>query len=236
MLLRFAALCACLLAPSAAAQGVMQFERPAHDFGTLTEGDAATHAFVFVNAGTDTLRVREVETTCGCTVPTFSSRPLAPGDSGRVEVAYQTIGRVGEIDRVVRVLAVGAEPVLLRLQGTVEPDRIAGGTRQGNLRFDRDRRDLGGVLAGQATRLTVRLVTDGDAPVKLLGLTATPESGVETTFVPRIAFPGKVLSFDVVLDTAALPSPFEVTLALDTDDPLQPQKTLHLTGRRIGSE
>ena len=233
---RFALLAALLLAPSVLAQGVMEFENPAHDFGSLTEGDAATHAFAFVNAGTDTLRVREVETTCGCTVPTFSSRPLAPGDSGRVEVAYQTVGRVGAIDRVVRVVAVGAEPVLLRLQGTVEPDRIVGGKRQGNLRFDRDRRDLGGVLGGQATRHTVRLVNESDRPIKLLGLSATPEAGVETTFTERPAFPGKVVSFEVSLDTAALPSPFTVELELETDDAERPLKTVTLTGRRIGSD
>ena len=214
----------------------MEFDRPAHDFGSLTEGDAATHAFAFVNAGTDTLRVREVETTCGCTVPTFSSRPLAPGDSGRVEVAYQTAGRVGTIDRVVRVLAVGAEPVLLRLQGTVEPERIRGGRRQGALRFERDQHDLGGVLGGQATTRTVRLVNESGRPVKLLGLSHAPESGVETTFRPRPAFPDKVVSFEVTLDTSALPSPFEVDLTLDTDDPEQPQKTIRLTGRRIGTD
>jgi hypothetical protein len=232
---RFAALCFLLVAPSALAQGVMAFENPAHDFGTLAEGDDATHAFAFVNAGTDTLRVREVETTCGCTVPTFSSRPLAPGDSGSVEVAYQTVGRVGVIDRVVRVVAVGAEPVLLRLQGIVEPDRIVGGERQGNLRFDRVRRDLGGVLAGQATRHTVRLVNESDRPIKLLALSTTPEAGVETTFTERPAFPGKVVSFDVLLDTSALPSPFTVDLVLDTDDEAGSQKTVTLTGRRIGT-
>jgi hypothetical protein len=65
----------------------IEFEKIEHDFGTVKSDEHALHAFVFKNSGDATLTVHEVQSTCGCTVASWTKEPLAPGASGSVSVS-----------------------------------------------------------------------------------------------------------------------------------------------------
>ncbi len=59
------------------------------DYGTVNkEDDNGLRAFVFTNTGDAPLVIKDAKSTCGCTVPSFPKEPIAPGQSGKIEVKY----------------------------------------------------------------------------------------------------------------------------------------------------
>ena len=59
------------------------------DYGTVNkEADNGLRAFVFTNTGDAPLIIKDAKSTCGCTVPSFPKEPIAPGQSGKIEVKY----------------------------------------------------------------------------------------------------------------------------------------------------
>ena len=60
----------------------ISFDDTSYEMGKIKEdGGKVTHQFKFINKGKAPLIVKYVETTCGCTVPKWSKRPIAPQDS-----------------------------------------------------------------------------------------------------------------------------------------------------------
>lgn len=82
----------------------IKFEHVDFDFGLIFEGEKVMHKYTFTNTGTAPLIISEVSATCGCTVPTFSKEPIAPGKEGFVEVKFDSSGRNGMQHKSVTVL------------------------------------------------------------------------------------------------------------------------------------
>jgi hypothetical protein len=74
-----------------------EFEETKHDFGAMTDGDTAVHIFKFKNTGSNPLFVSNVNTSCGCTVPSFSKEPIAPGGTGEIQLVFNSAGKVGDV-------------------------------------------------------------------------------------------------------------------------------------------
>ena len=59
------------------------------DYGTVTkEADNGMRTFEFKNSGNAPLVITNVQSTCGCTVPSFSKEPILPGKTGKIDVKY----------------------------------------------------------------------------------------------------------------------------------------------------
>lgn len=59
------------------------------DYGTVTKGqDNGVRVFEFTNTGDAPLIIKDVTSTCGCTVPTKPKDPIMPGKTGKIEVKY----------------------------------------------------------------------------------------------------------------------------------------------------
>jgi Protein of unknown function (DUF1573) len=58
------------------------------DYGKVTEGEDGLRAFVFTNTGDAPLIITNVQSTCGCTVPSFPKEPIMPGKQSKIEVRY----------------------------------------------------------------------------------------------------------------------------------------------------
>jgi len=71
----------------------MEFAEYDHDFGTLEEGDVVTHVFTFTNAGDEPLLLGNCKGSCGCTVPQCPKEPIAPGETGEIEVKFNSKGK-----------------------------------------------------------------------------------------------------------------------------------------------
>lgn len=92
-----------------------------HDFGTFKESDGdVSHIFVVTNEGKAPLVITRVISSCGCTTPTFTKEPIAPGKSGEIKVVYNPTGRVYPFTKTVSVYSNGKKgPLVLTIKGEV---------------------------------------------------------------------------------------------------------------------
>jgi glycosyltransferase involved in cell wall biosynthesis len=99
------------------------FINEVHDFGTIEEASGtAQYTFKFVNSGTDSIKLNSVRASCGCTTPYWEKNALMPGDTGKIEVAYNPLNRPGKFAKTVTVRTSGEpETKILRISGYVEP-------------------------------------------------------------------------------------------------------------------
>lgn len=59
------------------------------DYGTVSkDSDSGVRVFEFKNTGDAPLIITNVQSTCGCTVPTKPTQPIMPGKSDKIEVKY----------------------------------------------------------------------------------------------------------------------------------------------------
>ncbi|MEW6469417.1 MAG: DUF1573 domain-containing protein [Bacteroidota bacterium] len=74
---------------------VMTFAETEHDFGTITEGEKVSYVFQFRNTGKSDLVISSAQGSCGCTVPEYPKRPIAPGETDKITVTFDSNGKPG---------------------------------------------------------------------------------------------------------------------------------------------
>jgi hypothetical protein len=59
------------------------------DYGTIyRDTDSGLRTFEFKNTGDAPLIITNVQSTCGCTVPSKPTEPIMPGKTGKIDVKY----------------------------------------------------------------------------------------------------------------------------------------------------
>ncbi|MCO5249249.1 MAG: DUF1573 domain-containing protein [Chitinophagales bacterium] len=89
------------------------------DLGEVDEGEQVHHTFEFKNTGNEPLYIYDAQGSCGCTIPTYSKEPIAPGANGSIEVVFNSKGRPGFNTKTVTVTA-NTNPDITELQFTVK--------------------------------------------------------------------------------------------------------------------
>ena len=84
---------------------IIKFEYVDFDFGLIFDGEEVVHKFKFKNTGGSALIISDVSASCGCTIPTYSKKPIPAGEEGYVEVRFNSSGRQGLQHKTVTVLA-----------------------------------------------------------------------------------------------------------------------------------
>ncbi len=100
----------------------IEFTNTVIDYGEIAKGSDGIKVFEFTNTGNAALVISKVNSSCGCTVPSWTKEPVAPGASGRIEVKYDT-KKVGPIRKTITVNSNAETPnVALKIKGTVVTD------------------------------------------------------------------------------------------------------------------
>ena len=100
------------------------FREYEHNFGIVTEGEKVAYIFVFENRGPGDLVITNAVTSCGCTVPKYETRPLAKGETGKLEVVFNTSGYSGIQTKTISVKSNASTPVVvLKIMADVETNR-----------------------------------------------------------------------------------------------------------------
>lgn len=101
---------------TASAQAQIKFDKVSYDFGTFSENNAVQHAtFTFTNVGKSPLVINQAVASCGCTVPKYTQKPIAPGQKGEINVTYNGAGKFpGHFKKMVTVRTNGV-PEMTRL-------------------------------------------------------------------------------------------------------------------------
>jgi hypothetical protein len=59
------------------------------DYGKIYKGvDSGVRVFEFTNTGDAPLIIENIQSTCGCTVPSKPKEPIMPGKAGQIEIKY----------------------------------------------------------------------------------------------------------------------------------------------------
>ena len=110
---------------------VMKFEKKEHNFGNIIEGDVVKHTFKFTNTGNSDLLITNVKSSCGCTVPEYPKNSIAVGETGEIEVAFNSSGKSGKQLKTITITAnteTGIERLKIRtniyVKGTKQEDMV----------------------------------------------------------------------------------------------------------------
>jgi hypothetical protein len=108
------------LAVSSGGRAYITFEEDSYFFGEIEEGDLVKHTFKFQNDGDGTLIIKDATATCGCTRPDFPFVPIKPGETGDINVVFNSTGKVGPQKKAVTIFSNGQPRVKkVFLVGTV---------------------------------------------------------------------------------------------------------------------
>ena len=104
-----------------AVNATIDFESKVVDYGTIEHNADGVRKFVFTNNGTEPLIIKNAKGSCGCTVPTWSREPIAPGNTSEIGVKYAT-NRVGKFTKTITLTTnADKKPVILTIKGEVNP-------------------------------------------------------------------------------------------------------------------
>ena len=104
-------------------QAEIKFDKVSYDFGTFSENDPVHKTtFTFTNVGNAPLVINQVIASCGCTIPRYDKRPIAPGQKGSIEGTYNGTGKfAGHFKKSITVRTNGKnEMTRLYIEGVME--------------------------------------------------------------------------------------------------------------------
>lgn len=100
---------------------IFSFEKEAHDFGTIIQGEKVAYSFKFTNNGEGDLIITSAKGSCGCTIPEYPTDPIAPGEEGVIDVVFNSEGKSGQQNKKVTIIAnTVPNTTVLAINGMVE--------------------------------------------------------------------------------------------------------------------
>ncbi len=100
------------------AASAITLKETSFDFGKIAQGKPVFHVFEIVNTGKEALKLENVQTSCGCTTPEWSTEPVAPGESTSVKVGYNAAAE-GVFTKVITIVYNGNQTKNFTITGNV---------------------------------------------------------------------------------------------------------------------
>lgn len=113
----------CLGSISAQKVAEIKFDKQTYNFGKFSESNPVQKCtFTFTNVGNAPLVINQAMASCGCTVPSYTKAPIAPGAKGTITVTYNGKGKFpGHFKKSITIKAnAKTEMVRLYVEGTME--------------------------------------------------------------------------------------------------------------------
>ena len=100
----------------------ISFKETIIDYGIIENGEDGKRIFAFKNTGNSPLIFTRIMSSCGCTIPKKPEKPVQPGESGIIEVEYDT-KRTGLFQKAITVNSnAKTSNIILRIKGEVLPE------------------------------------------------------------------------------------------------------------------
>jgi len=84
------------------------------DFGKVKEGVILEHSFILKNESKVTLNIKDINTSCGCTVSKVQKKVLLPGEATLIEVNFNTKGYSAKVQQFIYVHTDNLDNPILR--------------------------------------------------------------------------------------------------------------------------
>ena len=99
-----------------------KFEKEVIDYGKIDKDSNGERIFVFTNVGNQPLIIKDIKSSCGCTVPEKPEQPIMPGEKGEIKVSYDT-KRVGGFSKSISVFSNAKNPRKgIKIKGFVQKE------------------------------------------------------------------------------------------------------------------
>ena len=100
-----------------------------YKFGKVKNGEIVRHTFTFKNTGDHDIVIQRAKASCGCTVPTHTKDPIAPGETGEIKIEFNSTGRTGVQSKNITVTGNFTDNInkVLKISGEVMPPEAADG-------------------------------------------------------------------------------------------------------------
>ena len=112
-------LCCALHSRSVAQPKLEIVEGTALDFGSINRGEVITRDITLMNAGTETLVIGRAEASCGCTGTLVSSDHIATGETGSLQIMFNSKNFSGPVHKSVTINSNAGEAAKTVLAFTV---------------------------------------------------------------------------------------------------------------------
>jgi len=91
----------------------IEFKAETIDYGKVERGGDGVRTFEFTNTGNAPLVISDVKSSCGCTIPKKPDAPIRPGETGEIEVKYDTKRPVGPFRKAITVTSNADTPTMV---------------------------------------------------------------------------------------------------------------------------
>ena len=165
-----------LLTVTLAATAKITFEKTDLDFGELESGKVVDMEYKFKNTGDETLIIKNISSSCGCTVTKVDKKEYQPGEEGTIPVKFFSRGYNGKVTKTITVATNDPENVYTRLKvmGSVVLKDFAQWEIIGS-----DRLDFSEVSLGQKYTETIKFKNTGTIELRIIEITHAPEISPE---------------------------------------------------------
>jgi len=199
-------------------------QNPVFSFGDIKQNVFVEHDFIISNTGDDSLVIMDVRASCGCTAAQPDKNILKPGELAKINVKFNTIGRVGKQQKYVYVTSNDKENPEFRISFTanVVPDTQTSGPV---LELSETKHDFGTMEEGKIAGWKADFKNTGTSDLEIkdiktsCGCTAASVSG-------KLIKPGETGSIRIEFDSAEKSGKLSRTVTLYTNDYKQPEHTI----------
>lgn len=96
-----------------------KFENETINYGKISKSSNGDRVFTFTNIGDKPLIIKNIKSSCGCTIPEKPKQPIMPGKKGEIKVSYDT-KRVGGFSKSITIFSNAKNArKTIRIKGTV---------------------------------------------------------------------------------------------------------------------
>jgi hypothetical protein len=192
-----------------------------YDFGYVPQNAHISHIFWLKSGGTDTLKIIKVTPGCGCTQTPIDKDALAPKDSTRLEIIFNTGTYVGQVEKQPRVMAndsSGERMIHFRANVMARPDSTY------PVVVTPYKLDLSQFGEKQRTDIKFSVRNGATQPLTLTVISSS--SDYFTVQLPKTVAPGQSVDGLVKLTKEALNKDFEKSFTFQVGDERQSRFTV----------
>ena len=98
---------------------ILVLKETEYDFGKIQQGKPVTHIFEVVNNGNDSLKIENIQASCGCTTPDWERNKIqAPKEKTNITVGYNAAGE-GIFTKTITISYNGSQTKQITIKGEV---------------------------------------------------------------------------------------------------------------------
>lgn len=190
------------------------------DLGLFKEKDGIKKGVLrFVNSGSEPVVITDSRVSCGCVSVEYTDEPIAPGDTARINVSYNPLGRPGKFNKTIRIYTGDNQTYTLRVTGSVlgAPESLVQfyPVEVGPLRISHGQLKVGNVPKGKTMNYFINGYNQTMDTIPVALHSSNPAITVASNY--KELPPGETVTWSLALDTRKVDTlgPLEIILKVE---------------------